>query len=238
MELVIDKIKKEFNGNQILQGINLVLESKKCHLLLGKNGSGKTTLVRIIDGELKQDSGTMHLSDKQTLLLEVAVQYQDFNIFPNIRIKELIEFFKKITKDYYFDWELYELLEIEKIGSNFVKSASGGEKKSVAIFLAVLLNKPVIILDEPFADLDLEKKKNLNQFLIKYVKENDKVLLVISHEVNEYKSLFNTVSIMDKGIILESDTIENLQNKYSDTSILDIENIFYKVTGKRLVESR
>lgn len=70
------------------------------------------------------------------------------------------------------------------------------------------------------------------------MKENDKVLLVISHEVNEYKSLFNTVSIMDKGIILESDTIENLQNKYSDTSILDIENIFYKVTGKRLVESR
>ena len=60
--------------------------------MLGKNGSGKTTLVRIIDGELKQDSGTMHLSDKQTLLLEVAVQYQDFNIFPNIRIKELIEF--------------------------------------------------------------------------------------------------------------------------------------------------
>lgn len=54
------------------------------------------------------------------------------------------------------------MLEIEKIGSNFVKSVFGGEKKLVVIFLVVLLNKFVIIFDELFVDLDLEKKKNLN----------------------------------------------------------------------------
>ena len=68
-----------------------------------------------------------------------------------------------------------------------------------------------------------------------YAREKEKILIIISHEVNEYEELFDTVSILDDGVIKESDHLGKLLNKYKTTDNFGIEDLFYAVTGKRLV---
>ncbi|WP_274517242.1 ATP-binding cassette domain-containing protein [Lysinibacillus boronitolerans] len=126
-------------------------------------------------------------------------------------------------------------MDLKKFEKTLIKNASGGMKKAVSIFITFLLNKPIIILDEPFADLDLKKKKDLRSFLTYYAREKEKILIIISHEVNEYEELFDTVSILDDGVIKESDHLGKLLNKYKTTDNFGIEDLFYAVTGKRLV---
>ncbi|MGE7917638.1 ATP-binding cassette domain-containing protein [Viridibacillus sp. NPDC093762] len=235
MNLILENISKSFKDQSVLKSVNLKLSSSGCHLLLGENGSGKTTLTKIIDGELSVDSGQVYLTNDEKNKVDCAIQYQDFNAFPYLKIKEVIELFKKMTKQYDFNQNLYDLLELKKFEKTLIKNSSGGMKKAVSIFISVLLNKPIIILDEPFADLDLKKKKDLRVFLADYSKEKEKIILIISHEVNEFEELFDTISILDEGIIKESDYSEKLLNKYKITSRFSIEDLFYAVTGKRLV---
>lgn len=237
MNLVLENISKSFNKKKILKSVNLQLSSSNCHLLLGENGSGKTTLTKIIDGELSVDSGRVYImndNDKKTNV-DCAIQYQDFEAFPYLKIKEVIKLFQKTIKQYDFDQQLYDLLDLKKFENTLIKNASGGMKKALSIFITILLNKPIVILDEPLADLDLKKKKAFRSYLAHYTKDREKIILVISHEVNEMETLFDTVSILDEGVIKESNTLEKLLEKYKITSNFRIEELFYIVTGKRLV---
>lgn len=235
MNLTLENISKSFNNKVVLKSVNLEISSSGCHLLLGENGSGKTTLTKIIDGELAGDSGQVYMLNDTKKNVECAIQYQEFNAFPFLKVKEVIEIFKKMTKQFDFNEDLYELLELKNFENTLIKNASGGIKKALSIFICFLLNKPVIIMDEPFADLDLSKKKRMRKFLADFALEKDKIILIISHEVNEFEALFSTISILDEGIIKESDGLKNLLEKYKIKSDFSIENLFYAVTGKRLV---
>lgn len=235
MNLILENISKSFNNQTVLKSVNLDFPSNGCHLLLCENGAGKTTLTKIIEGKLPVDSGQVYLKTEQKNKVDCAIQYQNFEAFQYLKIKEVIELFKKTIEQYDFNPDLYNLLDLKKFEKTLIKNASGGMKKAVSIFITFLLNKPIIILDEPFADLDLKKKKDLRSFLTHYVKEKEKIILIISHEVNEYEELFETISILDDGVIKESDHLEKLLNKYKTTDNFSIEDLFYAVTGKRLV---
>lgn len=235
MNLILENISKSFNNRTVLKSVNLNFPSKECHLLLGENGAGKTTLTKIIEGELSIDSGQVYLKTDKKNVVDCAIQYQNFEAFQYLKISEVIELFKKTIKQYDFNQDLFNLLDLKKFEKTLIKNASGGMKKAVSIFITFLLNKPIIILDEPFADLDLKKKKDLRSFLTYYAREKEKILIIISHEVNEYEELFDTVSILDDGVIKESDHLGKLLNKYKTTDNFGIEDLFYAVTGKRLV---
>ncbi|MFL0584953.1 ATP-binding cassette domain-containing protein [Solibacillus silvestris] len=237
MDLIINEISKRFSNQKVLKNVNLKLSSNRIHLLLGENGAGKSTLTQIIDGKLKADSGfiTLEHNGKSTTELDCAIQYQQFNAFPYLKIKEVIQFFKKSTNQHEFDESLYNLLDIKQFENTLMKNASGGMKKAISIFITILLNKPIVILDEPFADLDLKKKRDLSVYLKSYAARNEKVILIISHEVNEFEMLFDTVSILDEGMIKESDSFNNLIEKYNVQNKFKFEELFYGVTGKRLV---
>jgi len=237
MNLIVSEVSKCFNNKKVLKNVNLKLSSNHVHLLLGENGAGKSTLTKIIDGELKADTGFILLerNGKKIENIECAIQYQQFNAFPYLKIKEIVEFFKENTSDFAFDTDLYNLLDMKQFENTLMKNASGGMKKALSIFIALSLNKPLVILDEPFADLDLKKKRDLSVYLKDYAARNEKVILIISHEVNEFEMLFDTISILDEGVIKESDLSNNLLERYNIQSGFKFEDLFYAITGKRLV---
>lgn len=234
MELRITNISKKYSDKNALTSVTTTIESGGIYLLLGKNGAGKSTLLNIIAGNITPDSGEIRLLNKNKnemdLQNELVMLYQYFDAFSYLKVKELIDFFHKITRLRKERTDLYINLGIGQYENSLIGNLSGGEKKAVAIYLTFLLDKSVIVLDEPFSELDVEKKSILKEF-IRNEANHDKLLIVVSHEIREYSDLFTHVLVLHEGLLLANSTTKDFLAEYKNESIPGIEGAFYMLTG-------
>ncbi len=200
MKLELNNINLGYEtGNDIVKNFSYIFEEGTTYLILGENGAGKSTLVKGIYGILQPSSGIIKLSDNLDYKSNVAIQMQTFESFPTMKVKEVIKLFKACIDSSEHHEELYEILLIKKIERKRISSLSGGQKMSLSIYLAFLVNKTVLILDEPLAGLDIEKKKNFIEYLNKWKVENSKIIIVISHEIKGYNNIFDKILFLDSG---------------------------------------
>ncbi|WP_042478060.1 ATP-binding cassette domain-containing protein [Bacillus ndiopicus] len=234
MNLSLQDIVKTYNGHAVLKHFTATFPVEGCYLLLGENGAGKSTLAKCIAGDIVYDSGTMHYQHNRPVAEDVALQYQTFDSYSHLKIAEVIRLFQALTRGSGDLTELYSLLELTTYSDILVKNASGGQRKALSIYLAFLLNKPIILLDEPFADLDLTKKKQFAAFLQKDIKESQRIIIVISHEVAGFERLFDSIYILQDGRLADHGTLNALEEKYPNPMFKGIEGIYFEVTGKVL----
>ena len=235
MELILKDIVKTYDGKAILNNISATFKPGFCYLLLGENGAGKSTLAKCIVGDEDYDNGTIQFNNStQSVVDNVVIQYQSFESYQHLKIREVIRLFKKLSNQHIDLEELYEILEFQTFDHVLLKNASGGQRKAVSIFLAFLLNKRIVILDEPFADLDLMKKKQLMHYLQNEMNKHGKILIIISHEVAGFEPLFDYIYILKDGQFIENGTKQELDDKYKHTVLAGIEGIYFEVTGKVL----
>lgn len=228
-------IVKKYNGVNVLNGVSATFRMGYCYLLLGQNGAGKSTLSKCIAGDVKPDAGTIVFNEaSQHVQEQVALQYQLFSSYQHLKIREVMALFNTLTNNKANLGELYEILGLPTYDHILLKNASGGQQKAVSIFLSFLLNKPIIILDEPFADLDLTKKKQLMFYLQHEIRQRNKMIIIISHEVAGLESLFDYVVILKDGKLIENSTQDELYRKYTDAKLPGIEGLYYEVTGQIL----
>ena len=148
-------------------------------------------------------------------------------------MSEVINFFKSSVSSYRFDQNLYNFLEIDNILRKKVKSLSGGQRKSLSIFISLVMNKKIVILDEPFSELDFEKKKELSQYLSQnYL---DKLFIVISHELEDMQLFTSDLIILDNGNVKCCGDYNNL---FANYKVNTIEDLYLAVTGKTIYEKR
>ncbi|MEO4053089.1 ABC transporter ATP-binding protein [Solibacillus sp. CAU 1738] len=235
MELILKDIVKKYDGKAILNNISATFKQGYCYLLLGENGAGKSTLAKCIVGDEDYDNGTIQFNNSsQSVVDNAVIQYQSFDSYQHLKIREVIRLFEKLSNQNVDLEELYEILELQTFDHVLLKNASGGQRKAVSIFLAFLLNKRIVILDEPFADLDLMKKKQLMHFLQNEMNKQGKILIIISHEVAGFETLFDYVYILKDGKFIENGSKQELVTKYKNTVLAGIEGIYFEVTGKVL----
>lgn len=235
MELIVKDIVKKYNGVNVLDGVSTTFKMGYCYLLLGQNGAGKSTLSKCIAGDEKTDGGSILFNDSSLHVHEqVALQYQFFASYQHLKIREVIALFTTLTNDKADLGELYEILGLPTYDHILLKNASGGQRKAVSIFLSFLLNKPIIILDEPFADLDLTKKKQLMFYLQDEIRQRNKMIIIISHEVAGLEPLFDYVMILKDGKLIENSTQDELYQKYTEAKLPGIEGLYYEATGQIL----
>lgn len=235
MELIVKDIVKKYNGVNVLDGVSATFKVGYCYLLLGQNGAGKSTLSKCIAGDVKPDGGSILFNDSSQYVHEqVALQYQLFSSYQHLKIREVMALFSTLTNNKNDLGELYEILGLPTYDHILLKNASGGQRKAVSIFLSFLLNKPIIILDEPFADLDLTKKKQLMFYLQGEIRQRNKIIIIISHEVVGLESLFDFVVILKDGKLIENSTQDELYRKYAEAKLPGIEGLYYEVTGQIL----
>lgn len=231
---VLKDIAKSYGQKAVLERISATFELGRCYLLLGENGAGKSTLFKCIAGDETYDYGVMQTHSTENITNLCAIQYQSFESYSFLKVKEVIQLFSKLIKQPAEIAVLHELLEIEKYEDTLIKNASGGQRKALSLYLAFLMNKPIILLDEPFADLDLKKKSLLGDFLKEQVQTNNKCLIIISHEVHGLESLFDVVYVMKNGVFIEGDTPAALQNKYNNPLFSGLEGVYFEITGQVL----
>lgn len=232
--LVLENVEKSYRNNQVLKGISSTFHYSQCYLLLGGNGAGKSTLLKCIAGDENIDHGSIRVKQHDNVENLIALQYQFFESFAFLKVKEVIRLFTQLIKEPSNVEELYEILDIAQYEKTLIKNTSDGQRKALSLYLAFLINKPIVLLDEPFADLDLKKKKQLFSFLQNQVRLENKCLLIISHEIVGFEALFDAVYIMKDGHITERGTPEELVKKYQNPTFSGLEGVYFEVTGQLL----
>lgn len=209
---------KRFGKNQVLQGVDLEIETGGIFAVLGPNGSGKTTLIKCILGMVLPNSGSIEIDGKN---IKNDWQYR-FNIdylpqianFPsNLTVDELIKMIKDLRGAKITDEErLIQLFKLESFLGKKLGTLSGGTKQKVNIVLAFMFDSPLLILDEPTSGLDPISLIRLKG-LITSEKERGKTILITSHIMSFVEQVTNDIVFLLEGKIYFKGSISELKSK-------------------------
>ena len=219
VEFGYDKNRKLFNG--------VTLELKPGHLygLLGRNGAGKTTLLKIMTGLLFPQAGEA-LNDGEPASKRTAKQLSDIYFLqeeiyvPHLKINQFEAAYAPFYPNFSHEQFMQYLTEFEMESMlGFIDKFSHGQKKKVMIAFALATNVPLLIMDEPTNGLDIPSKSIFRKIMASYADEQ-KTVLISTHQVRDLHSLIDAVSILDNGrMILNAST-----DVITDKLLFDVDN--------------
>lgn len=169
----------------------------KVHGLVGMNGAGKTTLFRLITGSLTSKSGNLVFKGKPINYSECGLMETHPIFYPMITGREYLQVFTLKNKHFDIDkWNAVFNLPLNEVVDNY----STGMQKKLSFMGVIALNRPLLILDEPFNGLDFEAVK-ITQRILQKLSESGKTIVVSSHIPETLIQICDTLSMMDKGKI-------------------------------------
>ena len=221
----------EFDGERILDGINLYINDHEFLTLLGPSGCGKTTTLRIIGGFLTPTSGTVTfdgkcINDVPPYERQINTVFQRYALFPHLNVFDNIAFGLRVAKlpKEEINQRVQEMLEIVSLkgyGHRRIQSLSGGQQQRVAIARALVNRPKVLLLDEPLGALDLRLRKDM-QIELKRIQQALGITFVyVTHDQEEALSMSDTVLVMDKGRIQQIGKPEDIYNEPQNAFVAD-----------------
>lgn len=226
--LKIFKLRKKYLNKTIFDDYNAILQIGDLYLLEGENGKGKTTLFRILSGIDKSFDGELIFQDKKLKYNDVFYYDIDFNLYDAFSVRKNL-----VSISYNYSY-LIKKLNLEYLLDKKVNELSKGEKARIGIVKAILLNKPILLLDEPFSYLDLENSKLIFELIKDYSK--DHLVILINHKYVELNDEIKNKINLDKdcvfkeGQVLNEDKI-NKPNSFFLSFKIFIKNIWRNLIG-------
>ena len=221
----------EFDGERILDKINLDIKDKEFVTLLGPSGCGKTTTLRIIGGFLDPDSGTVMFDGKKINGLppykrNVNTVFQRYALFPHLNVYDNIAFGLRVQKlpEKEISKRVAEMLKLVNL-TGFEKRSitrlSGGQQQRVAIARALVNHPKVLLLDEPLGALDLKLRKEM-QIELKRIQEQLEITFIyVTHDQEEALTMSDTVVVMNGGIIQQIGSPVDIYNEPKNAFVAD-----------------
>ena len=221
----------EFDGEPVLNNINLYINDHEFLTLLGPSGCGKTTILRIIGGFLTPTSGTVIFDGQQINGLppyqrQINTVFQRYALFPHLDVFDNIAFglkVAKLSKQEIHDrvHEMLGIVGLKGYENRRVDNLSGGQQQRVAIARALVNRPKVLLLDEPLAALDLKLRKDMQQELKKIQKATGITFVFVTHDQEEALSMSDTVVVLDKGRIQQIGKPEDIYNEPKNAFVAD-----------------
>lgn len=228
----IQGLYKSFGKKQVLQGIDLNIESGESFVVIGGSGTGKSVLIKCILGLLDIDSGTIKINGKNTknlnnrelqqTLLKCGVLFQGAALFDSMNVVENISF--GLVYGYHYSPKEAYKIAVEKleavdldegIAYLYPDELSGGMKKRVALARALATEPDIIFFDEPTTGLDPITSGTINELIVKCTKELGISALSITHDIHSLRVISDKVGLLYAGKIIwtgrnaELNTTEN-----------------------------
>ena len=221
----------EFDGERILDSINLYINDHEFLTLLGPSGCGKTTTLRIIGGFLTPTAGTVTFDGKQINDVppyerQINTVFQRYALFPHLNVFDNIAFglrVAKLPKEEITERvnHMLEVVSLKGYGHRNINSLSGGQQQRVAIARALVNRPKVLLLDEPLGALDLRLRKDM-QIALKRIQQAMGITFVyVTHDQEEALSMSDTVVVMDKGRIQQIGKPEDIYNEPKNAFVAD-----------------
>ncbi len=221
--LVFENVIKTFsNYNTVLDGVSFNVQEGEVVALVGKNGVGKSLLINILLGLVPKTSGDIYLnlggSNWNENLNRIGVQYQDNQFTGRTKVGKLIKFYLKFYKVNINDndiKEMFDKFQIRDIESKYLVNLSGGEKQRLNLFLSLLNNPKLLILDEFITGLDIIMVSSIIEYLIELKEKKNLTLLIISHNHEEIELLATKIVLMKEGKVDRVATPYEIIDEYS-----------------------
>ncbi|MBS6749420.1 MAG: ABC transporter ATP-binding protein [Firmicutes bacterium] len=221
----------DFDGETVLDSINIYFNNSEFLTLLGPSGCGKTTTLRIIGGFLQPTSGDVlfdgvRINDVPPHKRRINTVFQKYALFPHLNVFENVAFGLRIAKvpQKEVEQRVTEMLEIVSL-KGFEKrkpdQLSGGQQQRVAIARALVNRPEVLLLDEPLGALDLRLRKDMQNELKRIQQQLGITFIYVTHDQEEALAMSDTVVVMDKGRIQQIGTPEDIYNEPKNAFVAD-----------------
>ena len=222
--LRLEKVSVYFGKRKILEDLNLSLNQGEILGLLGPNGVGKSTIFNIIIGLLKPNYGSVFIEKKNVTQDPIFLRTKNYKIgyvpqhggyFHDLTLRENLKAISEIViKEKKLREERVNLLiskfELESLQNIKAEFLSGGQKKRLVISLALLSNPKILLLDEPFAALDIMTIKNLQQIIVDLQTQHNISIILCDHQARDLLSCVDLAIVLSNGRVIAKDTPNNL----------------------------
>lgn len=223
MSLVLSNISHSYGAHRVVNDVSLTVERGEIVCLFGPSGCGKTTLLRLVaglepsqSGEIFLDGRTISRGTEMTVSAEarpIGLVFQDFALFPHLTIAKNIEFGLRgqpmqARKSAVDD----ELVAVGLTGhaQRFPHQLSGGQQQRVALARALVRRPGAMLLDEPFASLDVAMRRQLRSSVRAVLKKHHAAALLVTHDPEEALAMADRIAVMKDGRLVEVESPANL----------------------------
>lgn len=220
-----------FDGEVILNHINLDIHDKEFVTILGPSGCGKTTTLRIIGGFVEPESGDVFFDGKRINgtppnKRNVNTVFQKYSLFPHLNVFDNVAFglkLKKLPKNEIKEkvTSMLKTVDLKGYEKRAVAKLSGGQQQRVAIARALVCDPDVILLDEPLGALDLKLRKSMQIELKAIQQQTQKTFIYVTHDQEEALTMSDTVVVMNNGVIEQIGTPEDIYNEPVNAFVAD-----------------
>ena len=221
----------DFDGQKILNGLNLDIHDKEFVTFLGPSGCGKTTTLRLIAGFLEPKSGNVFFDGQDITGVppykrQVNTVFQKYALFPHLNVFENVAFGLRLKKmdEAVIKTKVLEMLEVVGLKGferRSISQMSGGQQQRVAIARSLVNQPRVLLLDEPLGALDLKLRKEMQLELKRLQREMDITFVYVTHDQEEALTMSDTVVVMNGGKIQQIGTPEEIYNEPKNAFVAD-----------------
>ena len=201
-------------GGKMDLDLQLIVEKGQFVTLFGESGAGKTSTLRMLSGLLKPDSGTIEVGgttwfdsckniDLKPQQRKVGYVFQDYALFPNMNVRQNLEYALRKGQDKTIIGELLQFAELGPLEQRKPETLSGGQKQRVALARALVQRPEILILDEPLSALDLKMRIKLQEYVLQVHKKFKLTTILVSHDIGEIVKLSDKVFELQNGRVIK-----------------------------------
>lgn len=230
--IYIENLTKAYGNIFALKEVNLFIKAGTIHGIFGPNGAGKTTLLKILSGIARPNYGRILINNidvtAHPLLVKsiIGVQLEQPAVYNSLSLYNYYAFFAKLgglnshDANFMINYVL-DFIEMGNSAHSLIHGLSMGQRQRVEIGRAILHNPTILMLDEPFIALDMSFRKKL-RFFLKEWKEEGRIVIITSHNLEEAKLFIDDFTLIDRGRIV--DKFDALERKYYSFTFITSDN--------------
>ncbi len=250
--LEIQDLHQGYNGVEVVRGLDFVLERGAIGCLLGPSGCGKTTVLRciagfeplragriLLNGEVVSGPGVMLAPERR----QIGMVFQDYALFPHLTVGENIAFGLRDAPRVLRVARVRELAALTGLAGalrQYPHELSGGQQQRVALARALAPRPELLLLDEPFSNLDVDLRERLSLEVREIIKANGATAILVTHDQHEAFAMADTIGVMREGRIEQCDSAYNLYHRPANRFVADFvgQGVFLpaRVLSARAVE--
>ena len=224
-----ERIVKSYNDKPVIRGLSLALPVNKTTAIVGESGSGKSTLLQLINGLIRPDSGSVRIHGKPLdydrlpgIRRAMGYAVQGAGLFPHLTVRENITLVARLEgwpagriAERYSDLLGFFGLE-DELSARYPHSLSGGQAQRVGLCRAMMLDPPLLLLDEPFSALDTISRESIYEEMLQLKGTGDRSVLLVTHDLNEAARLAEHLVILKEGRIIQQGSFQDIRTSPAD----------------------